>query len=123
MYNTAQQIDVDDLLRCSPEIREQYARIMNTWRKVHVSLDGVTSASSESDQEAALERISALLAPYPAGKPNKLQRPFGALAGWCAPITRASNGRPVFSLGKLPRRLNALGDGALVAALVSGLLS
>src|ERR1700738_3020786 len=82
---------------------------MNTWRKVHVSLDGVTSASSESDQEAALERISALLAPYPAGKPNKLQRPFGALAGWCAPITRASNGRPVFSLGKLPRRLNALG--------------
>jgi hypothetical protein len=55
VYTAAQQIDVADLLRCSSGVQEQYARIMNVWRKVHVILDGVTSASSQSDQEAALE--------------------------------------------------------------------
>jgi hypothetical protein len=66
IYDTALLIDVDDLLRCSVEVREQYAHIMNTWRKVHVVLDTVSSASSLEAQKAALERISALLASLPS---------------------------------------------------------
>jgi hypothetical protein len=70
VYDTAENIDVADLLRCSAEVREQYARIMNVWRRVHIVLDGITAASSQEAQEASLERCNALLATLP-GWQNK----------------------------------------------------
>src|SRR6202162_2013215 len=66
IYDTAENIDVADLLRCSAEVRGQYARIMNTWRRVHIVLDGITSTSSQEAQEASLERCNALLASLPS---------------------------------------------------------
>jgi hypothetical protein len=65
IYDTAENIDVLDLLRCSAEVRGQYARIMNTWRRVHVVLDSVSSASSQEELQAALERCNALLTTLP----------------------------------------------------------
>jgi hypothetical protein len=65
IYDTAENIDVADLLRCSEEVRQQYARIMNTWRRVHIVLDTVCSTSPENELGVALERCNALLATLP----------------------------------------------------------
>jgi hypothetical protein len=66
IYDTAENISVDDLLRCSAEVRQQYDQIMTVWRRVHIVLDGITSASSQEAQEASLERCNALLATLPS---------------------------------------------------------
>lgn len=65
VYEMARQVDPSQLVACSTEIQAQYRRIMDTWRKVQVVLDSITSKSSLAHQEAALERVTALLASLP----------------------------------------------------------
>jgi hypothetical protein len=66
IYETAEQIDVADLLLCSDEVQAQYASIMNTWRRIHTVIDSVTSQTPENELEIALERCNALLASLPS---------------------------------------------------------
>ena len=66
VYYTANQIDVSELVRCSAEVQQQYDQIMTVWRRVHIVLDSVCSASPENELQAALERCNALLAALPS---------------------------------------------------------
>jgi hypothetical protein len=47
VYDTAENIDVADLLCCRPAIRSQYDQIMTVWRKILIVLDTVRQNPSE----------------------------------------------------------------------------
>jgi hypothetical protein len=65
IYRLAELVDVDDLIHSPADVKEEFARIMDGWRKIHIVLDTLTSESSQEAQEAALASISTLLASLP----------------------------------------------------------
>jgi hypothetical protein len=65
VYFKASTVTPEQLLRCPAEIQQEYARVMDGWRKISVIIDTITSNSPEDVVDAAWARIRAIQASMP----------------------------------------------------------